>query len=322
MDPTVLAALISAAVSVGGGILGEMLGSEEDKQAYEYRKQALSQYLGISVPELEELVAKEQGQTNLANVRTDPALDAYQDQALARLSEVGTSNGLDAQSRARMEQARIEQAQAERNSREAVLASARARGTLGTGEEVSALLQSGQASADRARMADVQTLGDAESRALDAIIAAGGMAGTRQARQWDQRAEVASAQDAIDRFNTATANDFTLANADQRALNFQQRMQLAGAKAGAYTGMAEHHEARGERTRQTVGGIGQSVGYGGGALGQHIGGQSMGGGGGAAAASAPGVASKRSATNFDENPAAIGSYAALSPALATRRKAR
>jgi hypothetical protein len=269
--------------------------------------------LGISLPELKELVAKEQGETNLAGVSTDPRFDAYQDETQERLAGVGRSGGFDARSRARMEQARLENAQAERASREGVLADARARGTLGTGEELSALLQTGQASADRARMADVETLADAEDRALEAIIANGSMAGQRQAQQWNQRAQVATAQDRIDQFNTQTANDFTMANAQREQQQFDNRMRLGAARSGALEGMAGVHEGRANRTRQMVGGIGQTVGYGMGAAGQYFGMNKAG---------APAPVVRQASAYETSNPAAIGSNAALQPALATRRKAR
>lgn len=311
--------LVGAGVNAGMGLLGYFLGADDRSKEYEQRKQALAQYMGISVPELETLVAKEQGATHLGGVRTDAAFDVAQDQAAQRLSEVGNAGGLDARARARMEQARMEAAQAERSSREGVLADARARGTLGSGAETSALLQAGQAAADRERMAGVQTLGDAEDRALQAIIQGGSLAAQRQATQWNQRAQVATAQDEIDRFNTATANDFTLQNANQRALHFQQQMQLAGAKSGALKDMANFYGNHAAQIGQAVGGAGQAIGYGLGAMGQ-----AGVGGGGVSPQAAP--VSARAATSYEaQNPAAIGSNAALTPALAqqgNRKKVR
>jgi hypothetical protein len=270
VDPFTLS-LISMGLNVGSGVLSQLLGSPDEGEAYKYRQEALAKYMGISVPELKEMVAKEQGDTHLKDVTTDPRFDAQQDMAAERLEEVGNAGGFDARARARMEQARMESAQAERSAREGVLASARARGTLGTGEELSAMVQAGQAAADRERMAGVQTQADAEERALQAIIEGGRFAGERQGRQWGQRAQVASAQDEIDRFNTATANDFTLANQQQKNIHFGQQMQLADGQAGALEGMAGHLEDRANHTKQVVGGIGQMLGYGMGAVGQAVG---------------------------------------------------
>lgn len=309
--------LIGAGLNVGTGVLGYLLGADDRSKEYENRKQALAQMMGLSVPELEKLVAKEQGSTHLGDVRTDAALDTAQEAAQQRLAEVGNAGGLDARARARMEQARMETAQAERASREGVLADARARGTLGTGAEVSALLQAGQAAADRERMAGVQTLGDAEDRALQAIIQGGNFAAQRQAAQWGQRAQVATAQDEIDRFNTATANDFTLANQNQANLHFQQQMQLAGAKSGALSNMADYYGNRAAQLGRVVGGVGQGIGYGLGVAGQNM---------NPAATPAPQAFTSRSATSYEaQNPGAIGSNAALGTAQAqqsNRRKVR
>ena len=290
--------LVGAGLNVGAGILGYILGADDRSKEYEARKQALAQYMGISVPELEKMVAKEQGPTHLGEVRTDSALDGYQEMAQQRLQEVGNAGGLDARARARMEQARMESARAERASREGVLADARQRGTLGTGEELSALLQSGQAAADRERMAGVQTLSDAEDRALQAIIQGGSFAAQRQGTQWNQRAQVATAQDAIDAFNTRTANDFTLANQNQANIHFQQQMQLAGGKAGALDGMADYYGNRAGEVGRLVGGVGQAASYGLGAYAQ---------------SRAPAGAGPSAQT---VNPATVGSNAALSVATA------
>lgn len=259
MDPVTLAMIAS---SVGAPLIGSLFGAGNDARAREQQEAALAEYLGISVPELRELAPQLLGQTNLAGVSTDPRFDAYQDEALARLSEKGRAGGLDATARARMEEARLDAASQAKANRESILSSARARGTLGTGEELTAMLQSEQASADRERMAGLATLSDAEERALQAISATSSMAGERQARQWNQRAQVATAQDRIDEFNASTANDFARYNDQQRWQQFDGSMRLADGRSRARLGMADYEERQGERDRQMWGGIGQGVTYG------------------------------------------------------------
>jgi hypothetical protein len=259
MDPITGAMLFS---SVGVPLLGSIFGGGGDERARKLQEEALAEYLGISVPELRELAPHLLERTNLEGLTTDPRFDAAQDESLAHLQEIGRSGGLDAQARARLEEARLDAGTQARANREAVLANARMRGTAGTGEELTATLQADQASADRERMAGLSALSDAEERALQAIAGAGAMAGERQGRQWNQRAAVATAQDRIDEFNAATQNDFTMANEDQRWRQFNGQMDLAGARAGVHTGNAQQERERAERWRRMFGGVGQGLTYG------------------------------------------------------------
>lgn len=265
MDPFTIGAI---GVNIAGPILGEIFSSSADEEEMEQRLAALAEYTGISVPQLRELHARELGRTNLAGVTTDASLDAYEDESLARLAEVGRSGGLDANARARMEEARLDAAGSERAQREAILQQARQRGTAGYGEDLSAMLQAGQGAADRERMAGVQALSDAETRALGSIAQTGAMAGARQGRQFQQRAQVATAQDRIDEFNAGTANDFAMFNEQQRWRQFDARLGLADARANARNGIANAQGARADRTRGAIGGAAQGVGMGLGAYGQ------------------------------------------------------
>lgn len=259
MDPITIAMI---ATSVGMPLVGEIFGSGNDAKANQLREEALAEYMGISVPELRELAPHLIDRTNLENVSTDPRFDSAQDESMGRLQEIGRSGGLDARARGRMEEARLEAGSQAKADRDAVLNSARARGTVGTGEELTAQLQADQAASNRERMAGVQGLSDAEQRALEAISGAGAMAGQRQAQQFNQRATVATAQDRIDEFNAQTANDFAQYNQQQQQQHFNNEMDLANARAGVRLGNANQQQQQGERDRQRWGGIGQGATYG------------------------------------------------------------
>lgn len=259
MDPITIAMIAS---SIGAPLLGELFAGGNDARANELREQALAEYLGLSVPELRELAPQLLERTNMEGITTDPRFDAAQDEAMSRLQEIGRAGGLDARARGRLEEARLDAGTQAKANRDAVLSSARARGTAGTGEELSALLQADQAASDRERMAGIATLSDAEERALEAIAGAGNLAGERQARQFDQRAQVATAQDRIDEFNAATANDFSMFNEDQRWRQFNAQMDLAGARSGAMRDRAGDEERAADRKRKMIGGIGQGATYG------------------------------------------------------------
>lgn len=256
MDPYMMMA--STGVQVGAGILGAALGGAQDAKALAYRKQALAQYMGISVPELEVLVAKEQEASAMGGVRRDAGQEALMDETQARLSERARTGGMDAQARAAYAEGEQNAATYERGQREALAS----RYAPGTGVEALLQAQAQQSGADRAGAAGLNAAADAESRAMEAILHGGDFAAQRSAQRWDQDAQVAAAQDRINEFNTATANQFTLANADARAQHFDQQMQLARGKAGALSDTAGAYERKGASTRATVGGLGQAAGYG------------------------------------------------------------
>jgi hypothetical protein len=257
MDPVTMM-LIGGGVQVGAGLIGSFLGGAQDEKALEYRKKALAEYMGISVPELEELHAKEQGDTELRGVQRDAGQDALMDESQARLSERARTGGWDAQARESYAQGEMDAATYERGQREALAS----RFQPGDGAGAVLQAQAQQSGADRAAASGRGAAADAERRAMEAILQGGSFAMQRSGQQWDQDAQVASAQDRINEFNTATANNFTLANADERARHFDQRMRLADSKASAQEGMASHYEGKGQQARSTAGGLGQAAGYG------------------------------------------------------------
>src|SRR5512139_3647860 len=98
MDPVTLAA-ISSLVSVGGGALGAWLSESKDEQEYEQRMEALRQYASIAPPQHRDLIARTVARSRMEDVRRNPALEAAQDEVLARTMEVARG-GESAQARA------------------------------------------------------------------------------------------------------------------------------------------------------------------------------------------------------------------------------
>jgi hypothetical protein len=259
MDPIAIGQVVS---SIGAPLIGYLLSKGKNAEADRLNEEALAQMLGISLPELREMKPHLLEATALADVTTDPRFEVAQDEAMSRLQEIGRSGGMDARARGRMEEARLAAGTQAKGDRDAVLAGARARGTAGTGEELSAMLQADQSAADRERMAGIAALSDAEQRSLEASVGAGNMGAQRQARQWDQRAQVADAKDRIDEFNAQVSNDFTMANDANRWRQFEGELNLAGAQNDARYRMADRKDAQAERLRKMIGGVGQGATYG------------------------------------------------------------
>lgn len=273
MDPLTMMAA-SAAISAGVGAIGSWLAGSSDDKEREQRMLALQEFSSVGTPEVRELVAQGVRQSAMSRVRANDGQRAIQDEVSARLLDKGRSGGLDLRARARLEEAGMEASQYARQQRDGVMQSARARGVAGGGEELLAQLTAEQGGADSMRQAGVRAAADADEAALQAMLQAGNMAGEREERDWDQQAQVASAEDDIARFNAGENNRFSLYNDEQRWRANDQRMELASARANARNGLANSYARDAQRTREAWGGAGQALGYAGAAAGQHMGQQS------------------------------------------------
>lgn len=319
MNPILLQG-VALAVQLGSAALGQWLSAADSEEEKRLRQEALKQYTAMAPPEAQEVIARTVADTSMGDVTRDEGQEAIRDEVQGRLLNRARGGGMDAQSQARYEQARLRSAQQTRAGRQAALARAGARG-LGPEGALTDMLLAEQAGADSERMAGLQQAGDADAMALQSLTLSGNMAGERSRERWSQDAEVAQARDDMARFNAGMMADTDRFNAGQRNWQWEADFQRRGATAGAYGDMADYHRRQADTTRQMWGGIGQGVGYG-------I--SSVGAAGGYGKPQAP-APTQRAATPYEAaNPGAIGSRAALPDdelrqwraASQTQRKAR
>lgn len=319
-----------------GKLVSGLLGIGGDSGAGNSLGQAQAMFDNIALPDieaqkikLEELVLQgvltpEEAQTvlqqntGLSEIATDPRLRAAQMGALSSLQEIGDNKGLTATDRAKLQQMSDDVGTAERGSREAILANARARGIGGSGLELASLLQGQQGAAQRRSQEGLNIAAMAEQRALDALMQAGQLGGQVRGQDFSEAARVAEAQDAINRFNAANkqsvlnqniqarnqaqqynlgerqrVSDSNVALRNQAQMHnkglaqqqFQNQLAKAQGAAGLASNMAQLQESQKQRQDQgTAGLLGSLIGAGG-----MIGaGYLAGGGGGAAAGGAAG----------------------------------
>lgn len=299
MNPALMAA-ISALVQVGSAALAEWLSGADSAEERRYRQDALAQYAAIAPPEAQEVIARTVAGTAMGDVRRDVGQEAIRDEMQGRLLERVRGGGMDAQSQARYEQARQRSALEARAGRQAALARAGARG-LGPDAALTDMLLAQQGSAETERMAGIQQAADADRAALESLLQSGSMAGERSRERWSQDAAVAQARDDMNRFNAGQLADTDRFNAGQRNWAWDADFRRRAGLAGAYQDAADAAGNRGQQTRQTVGGVGQGLGYAVNSV------AASGGVGGQSAAP-----TSRTATDYEAaNPGAIGSRAAL-----------
>jgi hypothetical protein len=167
-------------------------------------------YEGVD-PRLAELAL--QGDTAFNDISVDPRLKDTQMGSLDALRELAESGGMTAADEANLNRIQSEVGAADRGRREAIKSNMAARGMGGSGLELLQMLDSSQAATDRANQSGLDIAGMAEQRALDAMVRGGSLAGDIRGQDFGEAAQVAAANDAIDRFNTANTNQTSQFNA-------------------------------------------------------------------------------------------------------------
>jgi predicted metal-dependent phosphoesterase TrpH len=174
--------------------------------------------------------------------KIDPAVLAAQYQTLSQLQQVGQGGYTPAMA-AGINQAITEGNTAARGQREALMASANARGVGGSGLDIVSQQMANQNNANQAHQQGLDIAEAAQQAALQALAAGGTQANAMRGQQTDEQTKTAAAQDAIARFNTQAKQstaDTNIANA-----NAAQAANLASAQgiANANTDVANKNAA-------------------------------------------------------------------------------
>lgn len=256
------------------------------------------QSAGTMNPLLENLVSR--GPSGFENIQEDPRLRAQQMQALEQMAGLASGQPSSADM-ASFELARRNVAGDTQAKQQQILQEMQARGQGGSGAELMARLKGAQAGADRLSQAQMEEAKLMQNARMQALMQQGNMSQQIRAQDYNKSQDLAQAQDAISAFNaqnaqgvnsrnTGTQNDaqrMNLTNAqniansntgmrnEQQAhnknlnqTNFNNQMNLAGARAGQYNNQAAASQAQAAGIAGMWSGIGQGVGSGLNAYGQ------------------------------------------------------
>ena len=222
------------------GFLSNIFGKGNTTDPNWLRQQAVQPFKDLRVPEVKEMyvqlqelvsqgeitpeqaVAYLQQESELKGIQVDPEFLNTAIEEMRYLKDIGAQGGMTAQMRQRLQEARDLQEGEARSRTRAIVESAQARGVGGSGIELGERLIAEQEAANRAARTGTQAAADAEQRALQAIIGAGSLGRELQSQRFGQEAQVASAQDVINRFNV------------QAAQNVEEANRAAREKAGYY----------------------------------------------------------------------------------------
>lgn len=220
------------------------------------------------------------GQSGMADITTDPRYSQYEQGALRDLEQI-SKDGLSARDLADMAQLESQVNRANSGRIGAIQQNMAARGMGGSGMELVAQMQAAQDATERQAIASLEKNAQVQQGRRDATSQLGNMAGQLQGRDFQQAAQKAAAQDAINRFNTqnqwqqnqynhqgrqGTANQ-NVAQNNQFAGNVMQAKQ--GGAQMTYNKGAEANNARamqGQAQKGQNAAIGTAIGTAGGAF--------------------------------------------------------
>lgn len=138
----------------------------------------------------------------LNDISVDPRLQDNQMAALASLQGIIDNGGMSLKEQAQMQKLQGDVSAVDKGRRDAILQNMQAKGQSGGGLELLAQMQSSQAATDRASQGGLDAAAMAQERALSAIMQQGNMSGQMRDQSFGEQATQASAQDAINKFNT------------------------------------------------------------------------------------------------------------------------
>jgi hypothetical protein len=241
--------LIGGALGLGSAAAGRALSSGDRGASQEQIQAAVDQLKSIGMPDAEarQVVLQhyqQQGEVTpemeqailspdsaAAGVETDPHYKQAEMQALTELQRVGDEGGLTLTDKATLEDTLGRVNRQARGAREANLSAVRARGQLGSGLELSAMNDADQSAIEQAHQDSLRIAGQAQDRALEALMKSGSLAGDMENRDFGEDFKKASAADELAKFNTQTRQKVQTANVNRaneaQATNLQAKQSVA-----------------------------------------------------------------------------------------------
>lgn len=226
--------LIPAGIAAGGvlsSMSSENQASKDRKASREQLDAVLNEIRGIKDPELqkytleqyanqynftpEQVQAISQQSSSLANYAPDAATKQAQMDALSQLGQL-SKTGLTDADKAAIQDINLQNDSHERGSQEAIMQEMARRGQSGGSQELAARLLASQGSTDRAAADARAVQQSSQQRALQALIQQGQLASSLRGQDLTEAEKRAQAQDTINRFNTANAQQVMGANVNAR----------------------------------------------------------------------------------------------------------
>lgn len=263
---TAIGAGVGFVAPIIADLIGRALGSGDREKADQLMQQAIAQFGPdvLKAPEIAQLTPH-LGPSAFAGAESDPTARAAQQQALQKFGALTDPNNL--QFRAAANQAEMQANQQAGAQEGAIRQQMQARGLGGSGVDFALRQQAASSAANRSAAQGFEGAMAGQQQAQNALGQYAGLASTIRGQSWDEASRRAAAADEVNRFNEMGR----VAGTQQ---DFQNRMGLAGARAGAYEKGAGYAAGKANATQQQWDQYGQAAGQAAGAIGQFAQGQS------------------------------------------------
>lgn len=228
---------------------GDQASGADYEEAFKLAQRALADAQGISLPELQKAMAEEQARSEFSNIQEDPRRVSLQDQALDVLSREVQYQGMTPEDAKAYQQMRSEAGSIEAGLRGANDARMRQRGMASSMGAYAGGLAAAQAGANSANEMGLGIAADSRRRYLQAADELGDLSTQVRGQEWGQAAQGASAQDAINRFNTGNRWDAQKYNLGLGQQNFQNQLTKLGAVNQARGNLGSEYKQRGDYKR-------------------------------------------------------------------------
>jgi hypothetical protein len=242
-------------------------------------------------PKLEQAI--KQDPSGFEKITTSVANKNAQLRALSELENMGNEGGLRLQDKAALQDAMMDSQVKDRANRQAISADMTRRGMDNSGFDFASQLAAQQSGADRNAKNSLSVAAQAQDRALQSIMGAGDLATKYRGQDFQEQAQKAAAADAINRFNTSSAQDVqqrnigsqnraqemnlannqriadanvNMSNQEQRynkellQQQFDNQAKVAAGKSGQYGQMANTEQQKGQQLGNVFTNVGSGIG--------------------------------------------------------------
>jgi hypothetical protein len=241
--------------------MGAAAAAGDRKRAEQLRQEAMK-LLDIELPELDELIAEIQSNTELQKVMADPKYTEAGDQALGKMGEIAMGSGMTPEDLYTLNQAKLSAADYDAGVRGRNAQNRMARGISGSGIDLSNDLAGQQAGVDRSYQGALKSAADASARRNQMLGQFGAYADRLKTGDLNQKNLSARAQDAINEFNTRDKRYVRDYNSGLEQSRWNNQLKLGGMKMDALYGEAGQASADADRTEGTYADIGTGVSQG------------------------------------------------------------
>lgn len=247
--------IFAAAAAAIAALIGAAIASGDQDKANTLRQQLADQFKDIPLPTIDKVIAQKLPPEAADRYSKMTKASQAQGDVLDKYMQEVNQQGETADDRAAYLRMNNEAAGIANGAQGAVQRNMAVRGLGGSGLSFALQQQGAQSAINAANAGGIKEAADARNRYTDAL----GHAGTLAGQIRGQDLEGMKAADTINTFNARQQQDADTRNQQIPQQQFDNAMGKAGAVANAGNGVAAGYERSAGATRQTAGGVGQSI---------------------------------------------------------------